>query len=292
MTDQLAHPQRGDVPLRTDATFEIVRDMAADGHARYVQGRPVRATDGDGALAPGALGVLIDSALGNGVVDSLADDERIITSHMHIELIQRFTPQIDAVIGEGFPVAVGNGSAFARVEMRAPGGDLLATATGRFAMLPATSLGGGTIAVGDAGSAAVPARGEPHPLVAGAGVHDLLDTRVLELADGFVRVAVVAGHHLANERSGLHGGVGVLIGERTSELALRATLPASLPATTAMRPVELRIAFVRPIPAVGQLVECRAVVVNAGRTVSVTRAELFTSDGRLAVVVDGIHIAV
>ncbi len=277
------HPQ-SDVALLTDTTFAIERGADGDGLPRLIQRRPPTTTDALGVLAPGALAVVVDSALGRCVMPALDPDERIVTSHMHLEFLQRFTDDLDAVHTESFPVRVGGGSAFARVEMRSADDALIATATGRFAVLPISNSAGGVIGGSAPVPGHVPARGTPHPLVAGHGIHDLLDTRVLD-TDAGVRVACVAGPQLANERFGLHGGVGVLIGERTNELALRHARPDA-----AMRPVELRVAFVRPIPAVGQLVECRAVVVNAGRTVAVTRAELFTPDGRLALVVDGIHV--
>jgi uncharacterized protein (TIGR00369 family) len=286
MTEQFAHPQRN-VGTAADATFGFERTTSGAGRPIVVQPRIAALTDRTGALVPGSLGVLVDSALGNAVVDLLPPDDRIVTSHMHIELIERFTPALASVTGEGFTVHIDSTSAFGRVEMRAPDGAIVATATGRFAVLPSSSQGGGNVGAIDAPPPVVAPRGSAHALVADAPVHDLLDTRVVAVGEGGLRIQVVAGRQLANERFGLHGGIGVLIGERANELVLRSVLPA----TVAMRPIELRIVFVRPVPAVGQLVECRAEVINVGRTVAVTRAELLTADGRLAVIVDAVHTA-
>jgi uncharacterized protein (TIGR00369 family) len=284
MTDPRAHPQHN-AETAADSTFGLVRTTSPTGRPIVVQPCVDALTDRDGALVPGALGVLIDSSLGNAVVDLLPPHDRIVTSHMHIELLSHFTTALATVTGEGFTVHVDPASAFGRVEMRGPDGAFVATATGRFAVLASTSQGGGNVGAVDAPPPTIAARGPVHPLVEGAAVHDLLDTRIVAVGEGELRMAAVAGRHLANERFGLHGGIGVLIGERANELVLRSVLSDGI----VMRPTELRIVFVRPVPAVGQLVECRAEVINLGRTVAVTRAELLTADGRLAVVVDGVH---
>ena len=200
----------------------------------------------------------------------------------------------------GEVVSVGDGSAFARVTLTSGSGTLLGVASGRFAVLSANSLGGGTVLPAHRPQADRPddqadddddgptgLGRESHHLVADASVHRLLGTRVHELGDGRIRLTIEAGATLANERSGLHGGVGALVGERANDLVLRSLLG---PHRT-MRSIEMRVAFVRPLPASGRRVECVAQVVNLGRTVAVTRAELRTEDGKPAVLVDQIHVA-
>jgi acyl-coenzyme A thioesterase PaaI-like protein len=84
----------------------------------------------------------------------------------------------------------------------------------------------------------------------------------------------------------VYGGIGVLMGERAMELALRVARPD----LEVMRPVELRAAYVRPIAADGSLIECHAQVMYLGRRLAVVRAEVRAPDGRVAVLVDGSYI--
>src|SRR4051794_38790237 len=105
MTDQLDHPQRN-ADTAADATFGLQRTVAQDGQPIVVQPRVAALTDANGALVAGALGVLIDSALGNAVVEHLPADDRIVTSHMHVELLEPFTPALAAITGIGFPVHI------------------------------------------------------------------------------------------------------------------------------------------------------------------------------------------
>jgi len=278
-----AHPQQTLVVPAAD-TFAVVRSVdAADG---VTQGRPPVVLDDHGRLPPGALCLAVDHAVGVVLAAALTPDQRMVTSHMHLELVR--VVDTDLVRARGELVHVGGGGALARAAITDANGELVALTTARFAVFPADALQGGMVgaplpdAVADTAAAARPV---PHPLTAGAPVHELLATEVLEARDGRVRVRVVAARSLANERAGLHGGVGALIGERTCDLALRSALPAG----RTMRPVELRVVFVRPVPAVGESLECSAEVVHAGRSLAVTRAVLRTPDGRVAVTVDAAH---
>jgi uncharacterized protein (TIGR00369 family) len=281
------HPQSW-VPLPTDDTFAMRYDVSAGAERAVVQGFPEWLADvaDSGALPAGAWCVGFDNALGSTVAVALASDERIVTSHMHVEIVRAPSPTMTEFRAIGTLVSKVSGSAFTRATMTS-GGELVGMATARFAVLSTSHAGSGTVLSDATPSDPPSARPEPHPLIAGSPVHDLLRTRVLEAGAGAVRVAVEARSVFANERTGLHGGAGALFGERANDLALRTVLPHGVE----MHPVELRIAFIRPIAADGRLIECRAVVVHHGRTVAATRTEVFTADGRLAMVVDELHSA-
>jgi uncharacterized protein (TIGR00369 family) len=92
----------------------------------------------------------------------------------------------------------------------------------------------------------------------------------------------------ANSSGGIHGGFGVLMGERTLDVAIRTVLGDD----RLMRPVELRAAFLRPIVADGTPVECRAVVMHLGRRLAAARGEVRDHRGRPAVLVDATYITV
>jgi uncharacterized protein (TIGR00369 family) len=103
-----------------------------------------------------------------------------------------------------------------------------------------------------------------------------------------VRLHLEASPRFANASGGIHGGFGVLMGERTLDLALRTALAGE----RSMRPVEVRAAFLRPIVADGTPVESRAMVMHLGRRLAAARGELCDHRGRPAVLVDATYIAV
>jgi uncharacterized protein (TIGR00369 family) len=137
-------------------------------------------------------------------------------------------------------------------------------------------------------SIATPTRSHPqcHRLTAGEPVLEGLGVTVLRAGRTGVRVAMPASPRLANSSGGLHGGFGVLMGERTLDLALRAALDRD----QRMRPVELRASFLRPIVANGSPIECRAAVLHLGRRLAAARGEVRDHRGRPAVLVDATYL--
>jgi uncharacterized protein (TIGR00369 family) len=238
--------------------------------------------DDDGALPVGALCVLADHTLGALVSPRLGADDRMVTSHMHVEVVRPLRPRLGRVVGRNTEVEMVPASAFSTGRLTTDDDVLLARVSARFALVGSEQAGG---TVTDAVAAAAPL-GPPaeHPWT-GAPIHRLLGTRVVETGDGVIRLAVVAGPHLANERAGLHGGVGAAIGERTGELALR-TLVGD---THRFRAVELRVVFLRPVAAAGGELAADGEVGYLGRTTATTTARLYRPDGKVAVQVDAVH---
>ena len=72
---------------------------------------------------------------------------------------------------------------------------------------------------------------------------ELLGTEVALVRPTGIRLLVTAKPQFANSTGGIHGGFGVLMGERALDVALRAAMNGQ----RSMRPVELRAAFLRPI---------------------------------------------
>ena len=85
---------------------------------------------------------------------------------------------------------------------------------------------------------------------------------------------------LANVRGGLHGGVGMLMGERTCRMLL-GDAQAQL--------VALRAVFARPVAADGGAVTYRAGWLHRGRRTAHVKAELSNQAGRFAVSVDAVY---
>ena len=73
------------------------------------------------------------------------------------------------------------------------------------------------------------------------------------------------------------------MGERATNVALRSV-------GVALRPVELRIVFLRPLPALGQRVRAEAEITFLGRTTAATTARVYRAEGKVAVQVDAVHL--
>ena len=242
---------------------------------------PPTARDGDGALPTGALAVLADHALGRRLSEVLEPDERMVTSHMHLEIVRPPQPGVDRYVGEAQEVHRVPGSGFSRGSIRDANGAVVPLISARFTLIPAGDVHGGAVLDRRAASIDPSEATPPTQPWSRVPVHQLLGTRMRRESEGQVEVDFLAAPELANERSGLHGGVGALMGERAAALALQGR--------AAFRPVELRIVFLRPVPAVGQRVRADAEIIFLGRTTATTSARLYRADGKVAVQVDAVH---
>ena len=75
------------------------------------------------------------------------------------------------------------------------------------------------------------------------------------------------------------------MGERAAEIALRSASPDG----HRFLPVEQRIVFLRPVPAIGQPLRSDAEVIFLSRSTAATTARLYRADGKTAVQVDAVH---
>jgi uncharacterized protein (TIGR00369 family) len=116
---------------------------------------------------------------------------------------------------------------------------------------------------------------------------ELLGARLVDARSTGIRMTAEAKPEFANTSGGLHGGFGVLMGERVLDAALRAALHND----QSMRPVELRAAFLRPIVVNGHVIECRATVMHQGRRLAAVRGEVRDHQGRPAVLVDATYVS-
>lgn len=244
--------------------------------------------DHEGRIPVGVLFVLADHALGSGGASFLARDEWMVTSHLHLEALRRIPAGAPRVLGRNTDTQVVDGSAFCTAELGTPGGDLIARTSGRFAIVKFGNRAAARVAEPqlDDEESSDPLDPGVHPDWTTSPVHRLLAMRVLSSDQRQTRVAFGAGGHLANDRSGIHGGVGALIAERAAELAVRAALGAS----SGFRPVELRVLFLRPVAATGAELVVDTEVGFVGRTTVATSSRLFRSDGKVALQLDAVHL--
>jgi uncharacterized protein (TIGR00369 family) len=281
------------IPARRTAGIRPV--SAGRGRACQVMDAPPWLCDGDGSVLPGALGILADSALGTAIMSSVASGMSMVTSHLHLELFGAIPPAVASMVAEGRRRSLVDHFGLAEGEVRTADGHEIARATIGSVLIPRQPAPAAP-SPGPAGPtsdpAARPAR-RAHRLLAESPAHQRFGTRVVRAGTSGVTISVCAAPDLANSNGGLHGGIGVLLGERAFDLALQVALgrPATDGTAPVLRLVELRAAFLRGVRADGSRIRCRASVVHLGRRLAAARGEVLTADGRVAVLIDANYVA-
>jgi uncharacterized protein (TIGR00369 family) len=242
--------------------------------------------DHRGLMAPGALGLLVDAVLSRSVMVAADENLRMATSHLHLELLRPIPRGSSIVSCAGQMRSIQDRFGLSEGEVVTSDGVVVARATLGAILFTAARPLPSSAAAPAAPPDPPPQAGRSHRLIADSPVHDALGTRVISARATGVRLTNPALPRFANIVGGVYGGVGVLMGERAMDVALRAALHESV----VMRPVELRAAYVRPIPADGASIECRARVMYLGRRLAVVRGEVRAPDGRVAVLVDGSYV--
>jgi uncharacterized protein (TIGR00369 family) len=238
--------------------------------------------DHGGGVASGVLMMLADIVLARTSLQVLPADRRIATSNLHVDLIASPMTALGSIVcGSARVDAIVDAGVRCRADLVDSRGELIAVASARFAILAMDSPAAAPVAT-------VPEqvpRQRGLARIGDAPMHQLLDFQLLDVVGRTVRLAMPASPRWGNDRGGVHGGVGALIGEQAAGIALRQVSPTAV----SMRPFDMRALFFRPIPAQGALIECSVEVVHVGRSLASTRACVHTPDGRLAVVVDVLH---
>lgn len=245
----------------------IATDMVVPGHLL------------DGAtLVPGALAVLADSAVGFAVIGSLGRPTAMATSHLHLDVVRPFIATDHArlrctghlVHDDGGHYALGQGS------IVDDAGHLIATATVGAVLMPFRTIR----PPDEAAPAATPPATTAQQW---ADIDEFLGSAP-SASDSGTSMTFVAGPSVANTAGGLHGGIGVLMAERTLHHALEREAPGQFTL------VELHATYPRPIASNGAAIECRATVTYRGRRLATARGELLDQRGKVAVVVDATYI--
>jgi uncharacterized protein (TIGR00369 family) len=241
-----------------------------------------RCHDGHGGVAAGVLMMLADVILARASLRQLRHDQLIVTSNLHIDIIAPLSTVHGPIGASAVTVDhVDDGAVHCHCQLMDARGVLIATTSGRFAVLESDNRAAAQVS-NATNTQPLPAA---HTRPPHTPLRELLDPRIGQIGERSVQLEFPASDRWANDRGGVHGGVGALIGEQAGGIALHSVAPAS----SAMRPYDVRALFFRPIPASGQLMRCTAEVVHVGRSLAATRSLLFTAEGRIAVVVDVLY---
>jgi uncharacterized protein (TIGR00369 family) len=132
-----------------------------------------------------------------------------------------------------------------------------------------------------------PARAVDARLVGQGSVDRELGTELIAAAADSLTATFVARPRFANMRGMLHGGFGACFGERVLDLALAHRSEAE----HGLRLADLRVTYLRGIPADDRALPCHAAVAYAGRRFATARGEVFDGDDRVAVMVEASYVS-
>jgi uncharacterized protein (TIGR00369 family) len=115
-------------------------------------------------------------------------------------------------------------------------------------------------------------------------IQHLTGLRVTAAAERQATFAVPSGEWLcAPIRSRVRGGAVALLAEAGVSGAIQTTVPAR----TALAPIDLKINYLRPLAADGRLATASGRVLHSGRRVAVATADVFDADGKPVAVATG-----
>lgn len=111
----------------------------------------------------------------------------------------------------------------------------------------------------------------------------LLGAMPVDASEGRCVFQLPATQWLTSPMPAVEGGVTACL----ADLAMACAVQTTVPAGTAYAPYELRVQYIRPVPADGRTVTATGTVVHRGRTLAVTRAEITNADGKLVATATG-----
>ena len=266
-------PSVRDFPAR--ATAGVDAQMHGDGESLETMVVQPALTEPGGALAPGALAVLADAALGQAVRSLTGDDDRVVTTHLHLVFLRQLDPDDDRYVAQGrATLAPGRHSGSAWGEVSTSAGVVVARA----------NLGS-ALGVGPAETSAT-ARTPPSasPRRDTGPVDILVGRQVIRVGVDGAEATFKADPSFLNGAGAVHGGFGFLFGERLFESVVAAIDPARQLA-------EMRAVFLRPIAADGRTVRAVATTIHHGRRLAALHGTIEDQRGRPAVVVDATYVS-
>lgn len=269
------------VPARDN----LPETVAVDPLARFV--------DPDGFVPAGLLFMAADLALGRSISHRITPGTFAITSHLHLELVRRFRWPPGGVESVADVIATDESSGLATARFRSQSEDV-AVASGRFQILP-----GGDRNLSAVDDGAVPELAPDGSYIAPrpCGKRERHETRSIDEVLGISLISntgadtdleMIADPVLANDRGGIHGGIGGLITERCATLAMRSWVNEP----RQWRSASLGAFFARPIPAAGKLLRATTSIRRLGQRTLVTSTTVRDPDGKESLLGDAVHVLV
>jgi len=210
----------------------------------------------DGRLSAGALGVLIDDAMGYAMVIPRPEGHWAVSTEITLDVVGALD-EATAVTAEAWAVQADSRSSYARCEVHDQRGRLLAVCSQRGRYVP----------IGDAGLG-----GTSEPSAAPSRASTLSGLISAERVDDGLELTASPG--LQNALGMLHGGISICASDLATAFALDEADLAGL------RPSSIRIAYARPVTA-GSRISYLPRLEHRGRSLAVIEV-VGSIDGRVS----------
>jgi len=253
---------------------------------------------GTGALLPGVLAFVADSALGSAVLSTVPREMAITTAQIEIDFLRTPTVRSGSIIARGRLVHGAGSLGLSEAFIDDGKGRALAHATSRCVLFGAESGGGRTTSElnseGDDPSTLDPYELEPDGVLEASEfwnvksgfqrlkhiqaegypspVTRFLGLRVIDVKEGAVKIGMAASRWLTNWGGVIYGGAISALAEGASTSAALSTLPAA----TACAPLDLKVNFLRPAFHHDDEIVAHAKVIHQGRTIAIIQTEVYS----------------
>ena len=266
-----------------------------------------------GLIAGGTLAILADGPLAAAIGSSLPPESGLVTSELSLRFLRPVRAGGD-LVANGTLVHAGRSLGLSHVRVIDGDGRLVADGSSMCFIRPVPWPGGETLQTeareptsADCSSPRLdpwqrPALGEvlgqevwdrmsgleifqaqkdgelPNP-----PIHFLTGTRVVDVGPGEVVFALPAHEWLSSPQRTVQGGVIAML----ADTALSCAIIASTPAGTAVAAMDLKVNYLRPVPADGRNLRAHGRVRHVGRTIAVAESEVTNADGKTAALATG-----
>ena len=269
-----------------------------------------------GVVSGATLAIMVDAPLGCAVQTALPPATPFTTAEISLRFLRTVVPQSGTLTARGRLIHAGKSTGVSLVEVTDPAGRLVAVTSTRCAILPRIEVSWEVIeqALKSPPRLREPGWPSPHPYqrpVAG----EVLSQEIWDGTDGLgVLRSLIAGDlpappiaHIcgiapvdadagattwkmpasewlcAPVQGRLYGGaIAMLAGT-----AIDGTVQTTLPAGTALAPVDLKVYFLRPVAPDGRDLVARGTVIHRGRSMAIATSDVFDADGRKVAVATG-----
>ncbi|MFY9614114.1 MAG: hotdog fold thioesterase [Candidatus Dormiibacterota bacterium] len=257
-----------------------------------------------GLLSAGVIGYLADSPMGSAVFTELGPGQVITTSEMAVNYLRPVSRDATKLLAVARLVQIGRSYAFTEVTITDDKDKLVGHGTARNLLIEVSVPEGEfqapprqELKPGYVDPYLRPVRGEVLPpaiwteksglemqrmWLAGelpnSPLAELVGLRRNAVSEGSVTMTAPASHWLESPARRLYGGALALLADAGLTSAVQTTVPAG----TAIAPLDIKLQFLRPVRANGRDLTIKADVVHRGRTLAAASAEVLIPGGKVA----------
>jgi uncharacterized protein (TIGR00369 family) len=257
-----------------------------------------------GLLSGGVMAFMADFPMGGAVFTELGPGQVITTSEMSMNFLRPVRPESRRLEAEAAVVQVGRSFAFSEVRISDGDGRQVAHGTARNLIIdvplpegPFVPLAPQVVPEGFVDPYLRPVVGEilaPSAWEEMSGLEmvqksmsgelpnsplmELFGVRRTQVAEGRVSIVAPCSRWIESPARRLYGGAIALLADAGLTLAVQTTVPAG----TAIAPLDLKLQFLRPVRANGQDLTVTSTVTHRGRTLAVATAEVLMPGGKVA----------